>query len=224
MEMMADIGRGDVLDDVSRWPHAASLSEGEAMPRLQHPIPLGYASAATEVRTIAAPLLTAAALSLAGVVAGVDEKTFRWPGPTLLLLVTTSLLLVASLQLHYYARQYLYSRADIDDWMSVNIATEQPEIYNRLCAWQGDDYNRWAKFNNAAIHCFNVGTVLLGFAVSVALAPPDTWKEAGWRWAAAGLVFVSVIADLVWTLSQYHSSGRLQQERDKELGNIPIKP
>ncbi|MEO3826901.1 hypothetical protein [Actinomadura sp. B10D3] len=189
----------------------------------QQPIPLGYSYAATEVRTIAAPLYTAAALSLAGVVAAASKDTFRWPGATLLLLVATSLMLVASLQLHYYARQYLYSRADIDAWFPHGVS-KQTEIYKKLCIWQGNDYKKWAKFNNSGIHFFNLGTVLLGFGVALALIPPDGGRQESWRWAAAILVLVCAVADLVWVLVQYRGSGKLQRARRTELAKIPWKP
>ena len=71
----------------------------------------GFGAAAKEAHFIAAPLLTAAALSLAGVVAGADDA-FRWPGITLLLLVATSMTLVASIQMSYYALQFKFTEAE----------------------------------------------------------------------------------------------------------------
>ncbi|MET7351011.1 hypothetical protein [Streptomyces mirabilis] len=58
-----------------------------------YPKPLGLVHAADVALTIAAPLLTAGALSLIGVVCA-DADKFRWPGPTLLLLVLTVLSLI----------------------------------------------------------------------------------------------------------------------------------
>ncbi|MGK3941376.1 hypothetical protein ABK046_23430 [Streptomyces caeruleatus] len=71
----------------------------------------GFGTAAKEAHFIAAPLLTAAALSLAGVVAGADDE-FRWPGVTLFLLVATSMALIASIQISYYALQFKFTEEE----------------------------------------------------------------------------------------------------------------
>ncbi|MGW0811364.1 hypothetical protein [Nonomuraea sp. NPDC002799] len=186
---------------------------------LKHPFPFAYASAGKEVHTVAAPLLTAAALSLAGVVAGATSA-FLWSGPTLLLLVTASLLLVACIQLHYHSRQYLYTRADIDDWLATDFATEQHKAYRELCKFQGVDYRNWLKFHSRAVHCFNAGTILLGVGVAAALLPPSAEQQAIWRIVAAGMVLVAVVADAVWTINLYRKRGNLEKDRRRAIGRF----
>ncbi len=143
---------------------------------------------------VAAPLLTAAALGLAGVVGGADDE-FRWPGPTLLLLVVSALVLIASIQLSYHARLYLYSYDDLVNWLSDKYVSNNEDV---LWQNQQDDYKEWLKYNTAAVLCFNVGTLLLGFGVAAALVPPDCSKQPGWRWLAALVVLLATMADAVW--------------------------
>ncbi|GAA2872000.1 hypothetical protein [Nonomuraea rubra] len=184
---------------------------------LQHPFPFAYAYAAKEVQTIAAPLLTAAALSLAGVVAGASSKTFLWPGPTLLLLVAASLLLVASIQLHYHSRQYLYTCADIEEWVPEDIS---PAVRAKLYEWQGDDFSTWMVFHNRAVHCFNTGTVFLGIGVAAALWPPEEGTQATWRTVAAIMVLLGVAVEVGWMAHLYSRSGSLEEKRRRELSKI----
>lgn len=115
------------------------------------PRPLGYGPASSSALFVASPLLTAAALSLAGVVGGADDE-FRWPGPILLLLVISALALVASIQLGYQGRLYLYSYDDLVSWKSIEfVDAEQMSLFKR----QQEDQKKWRKYNTAAVHCFN---------------------------------------------------------------------
>ncbi|MFC8662976.1 hypothetical protein [Streptomyces sp. NPDC057199] len=186
------------------------------MGRLQAPVPLGYGPASKEAHSVAAPLLTGAALALAGVVAGANDRVFRWPGISLLLLVATSIALIASIQLHYFARQYLYSRQEIHDWYEDGDKAQLKKLY----AWQGDDYGVWARFQNLAVHCFSTGIVLLGLGVSAALAPPDGGQQASWRWVAGGLVLLFTVVEAIWTIATYQKNVHLAVERGAELSEI----
>lgn len=190
------------------------------MALLKAPVPLGYAQASKEAHSVAAPLLTGAALALAGVVAGANDKIFRWPGISLLMLVSTSLALIASIQLHYYSRQYFYSRQDIHDWYDIGDGLRHKAQRARLYAWQGDDYDKRARNNDRAVHCFNAGTVLLGLGIVAALSPPDGGRQATWRWAAAGLVLLCTVAEAVWTLAIYRKNVHLRRTRGVALSAI----
>lgn len=190
------------------------------MALLRAPVPLGYGQASKEAHSIAAPLLTGAALALAGVVAGAGDKVFRWPGVSLLMLVATSMALIASIQLHYYSRQFLYSRQDIHDWYDLDDGPGHELQLTRLYAWQGDDYTKWASYNDRAVRCFNAGTVLLGLGVVAALIPPDGVRQASWRWAAAALVLVCTAAETAWTLAIYRKNARLSDKRGSALSAI----
>jgi hypothetical protein len=153
---------------------------------------------------VAAPLLTAAALSLAGVVGGADTH-FRWPGPILLLLVVSAVTLIASIQLSYHARLYLYSHGDLVNWYSEEFVRKMARpLYDR----QKADFEKWEKHNYAAVTCFNVGTVLLGLGIAAALVPPDDGVQAPWRWTAAAVVLVATVADAVWIVVVHRRSAR----------------
>jgi hypothetical protein len=167
---------------------------------------------------ITAPLLVAAALSLAGVVGGADTH-FRWPGPTLLLLVFTALTLLASIQLSYHARQYLYSYQDLSDWYSKEYVDwndkHEKEVY-RLRPQQEKHFKHWQTLNKPAVHCYNTGTVLLGLGLAAALVPPDDGKQAMWRWVAAALVTVAALAEIAWIAHMYKQDIRSSRGADHD--------
>lgn len=189
------------------------------MALLRAPVPLGYGHASKEAHSIAAPLLTGAALALAGVVAAADKdkKVFYWPGVSLLMLVATSMALLASIQLHYYSRQFLYSRQDIHDWYDLDDSPGHQAQVVELYGWQGDDYGKWERSNDWAVHCFNTGTVLLGLGVVTVLIPPDGGQQAFCRWLAAGLVLLCTVAEVAWTLAIYRKNTQLREERGAKL-------
>jgi hypothetical protein len=154
---------------------------------------------------ITAPLLVAASISLAGVVGGADRQ-FRWPGLTLLLLVLAALALIASIQLSYHARRYLYSYQDLNDWYSqefVEWNDKHAVEAHRFRPKQQRDFDLWEKINERAVHSFNIGTVLLGMGLAAALAPPDGGKQAVWRWIAAALVTAAALVETTWIANMY---------------------
>ncbi|MFF7885814.1 hypothetical protein ACFZDJ_49280 [Streptomyces sp. NPDC007896] len=160
-----------------------------------YPKPLGLVHAADVALTIAAPLLTAGALSLIGVVCA-DADKFRWPGPTLLLLVLTVLSLITSIQLGYQARQYLYSYQDLKDWRA-----EEPEP--KFVENQHTDYLTWLDKTFLASIVYNLGTVLLLLSVAAALTPEGTGPLALWRWITAGLILAATGGEALWSYSVY---------------------
>jgi hypothetical protein len=166
------------------------------------PEPYGYGHGSSSALFIAAPLLTAAALGLAGVVGGADDE-FQWPGPTLLLLVIAALALVASIQFAYHARLYLYSYDDLQCW----LGPEHVKAFaSDLRVRQEEDQDVWAKYQLWAVHAFNCGTILLGIGIAAALVPPDCGKQIECRWAAAVLVLIATLVDAVWVIYMHMSA------------------
>ncbi|MFS8200855.1 hypothetical protein ACLVWQ_19480 [Streptomyces sp. CWNU-52B] len=168
---------------------------------------LGYDAAMKEAHFIAAPLLTAAALSLAGVVGGADKR-FLWPGPTLLLLVATAMTLLASMQLNYYARQFLFTYRELEqNWIDHvdkwHNRAGDPELRKVLLPKHNKAQVRYKKFASRAVHTYNAGTLLLGLGIAASLAPPGDGKQALWRWTAAGLVAACTLAEGVWIVRIY---------------------
>ena len=180
--------------------------EGEAIKSSpwERESPLGRPKTLESAHFVTAPLLVAAALSLAGVVA-VAETWFRWSGPTLLLFVFTAVMLLASIQLSYYARQYLYSRADLADWCSEEYVQQHESDWseNGILARQQRDFKEWQKYSDWAVHCYNLGSVLLGLGISAALVPPDAARQADWRWTAAALVVAADLVEIIWISKLY---------------------
>ncbi|MET8977838.1 hypothetical protein ABZX85_19685 [Streptomyces sp. NPDC004539] len=174
-----------------------STQRGEVTPGWEQPTPLGYGHGAKEAQFVAAPLLAAASLGLAGVVAGAKDEMFLFSGPTLLVLVLSTMSLIYSIQLAYHARKFLYSKEDVLDWYGHDL-TKRPELFARLRAQQGDDYATWVFYNNKAMALFNVGTVLLGFGVAAALAPGKDSGQKIWRWGAAVIVLGCTFYEIYW--------------------------
>ncbi|GAA3574887.1 MULTISPECIES: hypothetical protein [Streptomyces] len=167
----------------------------DLVPPWQRPTPLGYGQGAKEAQFVAAPLLAAAALGLAGVVAGAKDELFLLSGPTLLVLVLSAMALIFSIQLAYHSRKFLYSRQDVYDWHDLADDEQQQRVLRRQ---QFNDYQTWRKYNNMANRLFNTGTVLLAFGVAAALAPGDDSSQQGWRWVAAGIVLACAIGEIYW--------------------------
>ncbi|MFF3936202.1 hypothetical protein [Streptomyces phaeofaciens] len=149
---------------------------------------------------IAAPLFTAASLSLAGVVAGADTA-FLLPGLTLLLLTGSSLVLIAAIQLNYYARQFAFTFKDVEErlghlpgWQMTNSADRVREF----ARMQRVARKRYVKFANYSVNCFNLGVLLLGLGVASALAPPDDGKQQPWRWVAGAMVLAATTLEALW--------------------------
>lgn len=156
---------------------------------------LGYASASKEAHFVAAPLLTAAALSLAGVVAGADDE-FRWPGATLVLLVITAMVLVFSMQLSYRARIHLFSFEELRDHYE-GLRPNGVDGDRLNSEYRAAD-RQWRTDQRRAVRAYNAGTMLLGLGVAASLAPPECGMQVPWRWTAAGIVLVGTAADTVW--------------------------
>ncbi|MCI3275990.1 hypothetical protein [Streptomyces cylindrosporus] len=163
----------------------------------QQPTPLGYGQGAKEAQFVAAPLLAAAALGLAGVVAAAKDKVFLLPGPTLLVLVLSAMALIYSIQLAYHARKFLYSQQDVLDWFGAEII-DNDLLWQELREAQSGDYKLWERYNNQANRLFNWGTVLLGFGVVAALAPGRDSSQPYWRWSAAGIVLACTFGEIYW--------------------------
>lgn len=181
-------------------------------PPWQRPTPLGYGQGAKEAQFVAAPLLAAAALGLAGVVAGAKDDLFLLSGPTLLVLVLSAMALIYSIQLAYHSRKFLYSRQDVHDWHELTDA--DGELERMLRRQQYNDFHIWWTYNNRANRLFNTGTVLLAFGVAAALAPGADSSQQAWRWVAAGIVLACAVGEIYWQ----HKLNRQVNERAAQSG------
>ncbi|MDH6452409.1 MULTISPECIES: hypothetical protein [unclassified Streptomyces] len=156
---------------------------------------LGLPEAAKQALFITAPLLTAAALGLAGVVGGA-AKEFQWPGITLLLLVATSMILILSIQLGYDALQFRYTPAQVEE--DIRVHGRVHHSAEELNAIVNNAFKVYKRRIRHAIFCFNLGTLMLGLGISAVLVPPPCTPQPGWRMAAAVLVLVCTVLDAIW--------------------------
>lgn len=193
--------------------------EEELTPGWQQPTPLGYGHGAKEAQFVAAPLLAAAALGLAGVVAAAEEKerVFLLPGPTLLMLVLSAMSLIYSIQLAYHARKFLYSQQDVLDWYGADIIN-QPLLWKELRRAQSTDFKVWERYIRGANRYFNRGTVFLAFGVAAALAPGKGSSQPPWRWCAAGIVLLCAIGEIAWQLKLRREVNDRSQRKRPGIG------
>ncbi|MFF7469612.1 hypothetical protein [Streptomyces sp. NPDC008092] len=184
-----------------------ALPEFDPSLHVGYPKPLGQAGASEAALFTAAPLLTAGALTLIGVVSA-DADKFRLPGTSLLLLVLTVIALVTSIQIGYQARQRLYSYQDLKDWLAV----EKPEP--AFVKAQHKDYVKWFDQTLFASVTYDFGTVLLFLSVSLVLVPQHGLTAL--RWATIAVALAATVGQTAWSLVTYFPSLIAWARRKKE--------
>ncbi|WP_158012919.1 hypothetical protein [Streptomyces sp. Root369] len=175
------------------------------------PYPLGYAEASAATQTVAAPLLAGASLTLLGVVV-VDDSTFRWPGATLLLVVSASITLIASIQVGADARRFLYNRQTLEAWYTEDELKRGP----RALAEREKHFIQWKVRNQRAVIAFNAGTMLLIFAITSVLVPSGG-DQAVWRWIATGLALLGALGEAWWMYHLFFREFRKRPDKQKSL-------
>jgi hypothetical protein len=162
------------------------------------PKPLGLIRATETALFIAAPLLSAGALSLIGVVCA-DAERIRLAGPTLLLLVAAVIALMLSIQLGYHARQWIYSYEEIQNWTGRHEPHPADLELQRQDCRKGEE-----KLARAGI-AYNTGTLLLACGVAAVLVPTGTGVLSVWRWLAVCLVSAAAVGEAVWTVHDHRN-------------------
>lgn len=203
-----------------------SDNTGEAdpsqLPPWRFPVPFGRSSATDAMTGVAAPLLAGFSLTLLGVVAQAPEK-FLLPGPALLTLTATTVLMVGCVQLGFRARSYLYSASDVADWWP----DPRPAIVTtHLQRQQVGHYAQWAAWSNRARFAYNASVIALAFSVALVLAPPATYgaglpvsaEEGIIRWAASALAAVAGFGELVWAARGWMRARRRAPRATAEEG------
>lgn len=144
------------------------IPEAFVPPRWQKPAPLGYGGATDTVSTVAAPLLAGFSVATIGVVAA-NSHSFRWSGIALFALTAAAILMVASLQFGFHARQHLYFATDIRDWWTVEDLNESRIA--RLQRQQKEDFQRWLNWSAKRRFAYNAGIVTLALGIAATLVP-----------------------------------------------------
>ena len=161
-------------------------------PRDRWAIPpkIGYVNAAQNAHFVAAPLLAAAAIGIAGVMAADGDK-FRWPGPAMTLMTVCAVFFVSCIQSSFNAATHLFNPADLDAWYG---SSEKPPD-TVLMQIQQRDFQIWKQSSRRAVRLYNWGVVTLGSGTAVALSPPGNASSAHavCRWAACAFVLVATL-------------------------------
>ncbi|MGW4897689.1 hypothetical protein ACWEQL_36400 [Kitasatospora sp. NPDC004240] len=166
----------------------------------ERPRPLGYSAAVQTMAGTAAPLLAGFSIALIGVVAQAPEA-IRWPGTSLLSLITAVTLLVACVQFGFRARTYLYSKAELEEWEPTDDSAEIRFLRTK----QQEHYRYWEHWSDLANWCYDLGVVALAAAIAVTVAPPAkygndpvTSLEENIRWAGFALAAAAGGAEATW--------------------------
>jgi hypothetical protein len=171
------------------------------------PYPLGYAEATTSSLAVAAPLLSGASLALVGVLIVEGKDHFRLPDVTLILVVTASISLIASIQLGANARKYLYNQETIEAWYGKDAERSRPWSEQR------EHFNDWKARIRLAVIAFNAGTMLLILSVSSALLPRD--NHAYVRWVSVGLSLAGALVESWWIYHLFRETFDEPEEKPK---------
>jgi hypothetical protein len=191
-----------VVDEPDTTQHDnAGEADPAPLPPWRFPVPFGRSSATDAMTGIAAPLLAGFSLALLGVVAQAPEN-FLLPGPALLTLTATTVLMVSCVQLGFRARSYLYSASDVSAWWP----DPRPEIVTAaLRQQQAGHYLQWIAWSNRARFAYNASVIALALSIALVLAPPTTYAglpvsaaEGTIRWIASGLAATAAVGELAW--------------------------
>jgi hypothetical protein len=170
----------------------------EAMaPRWPKPVAFGAKSASDSMTTVAAPLLAGFSITLAAG-ALTDPDRFRWPGAAILAAVLAAALLVAAVQLGAWARQWVVSPADFEEWFGPTVVDEDDPAY---FVGEMTRANRIYEIHGTRTRVtYNVGIAMLFAALGIAVAPRGGSAQAVARWAAAAIAWAAATAEIGWAL------------------------
>lgn len=165
------------------------------------PAPLGDAASNQTVGEVAAPLLAGFSIALIGVVAQ-NPEALRWPGASLALLVVAAVLLLATVQLAFRARQHYWTKPDAGAWFpDGELPTGLDESYRQMHVRH---LKVWRRSRELMRNAYNGGISVLAFGVAVVVSPPlaygteaVTGPEQVLRWFAAAVAAVGGVAEIV---------------------------
>lgn len=164
--------------------------------RWKAPFPVGYPGAIDSMGSVAAPLLASVSAALATLVIP-NERAFRWPELTVLLLIAATLTLITAVQCAFRARQYVVTPADLEQWYPISDASGI-ELRRQMQRYHVQKHEAWAtwasRFYNAGLLC-----LLLGLAL-ITLPPGHIGNE---RLVVAVLAFLGVASEVAWIVDTH---------------------
>jgi hypothetical protein len=162
-------------------------------PRWKPPFPVGYAAAIDSMGSVAAPLLASVSAALATLVIS-NEEAFRWPTPTLFLLIGATLALITTVQCAFRARQYSVIPSDLEQWLPINDAGGMM-LRRQYQRYHFSKHRAWAL---AASRFYNVGLFSLLLALALITLPQGHLGDSTGRLAVVALALLGALSELVW--------------------------
>jgi hypothetical protein len=160
-------------------------------PKWDVPNPYGYAAAVDSMGSISSPLLAATSAALLALVISGQDK-IRWPGLALLLLAVATLCFVMTVQLTFWAKQYVVTPAELRDWwpdrLDGEVGWEQ--------RWHKKRHQAWA---DRSLVAYNVGVLAFLAALPIMLIPPGkAEKISDVRLAAVAVFAAGFLLEVAW--------------------------
>jgi hypothetical protein len=152
---------------------------------------------------IAAPVLAGFCLALIGVIAQAPSQ-FRWPGATLIVLMTPIFCLLYAVRAGYLARAYLYGADALKEYFAENGIS--PELTKQaLPRAQRRLLGGYKKASRLTLLAYGAGISALWVCIAMTVAPPaSSTHEEAFRWTgfaiaiAASAGEVSVVVRRFW--------------------------
>ena len=131
------------------------------------------------------------------IIVSTDANKFRWPGPTILVLGITSVLLIMAVQSTHQARMRLPT---LEDFQRLRETEDSPPNWADENSEKYKSARRWGTGTRATYH---LGIVLLLAGLGLALAPPGGGIDYALWWSASIIAFVGYGLELVVTFPQW---------------------
>lgn len=169
------------------------------MTRWNVPSPYGAPAAVDAMASVAAPLLAGFSLTLIGLVLP-QQRLMRWPELALLLLVSSVLLLLATVQLGFWARQYLATPTEVGQWWPDFEDDEERRAMVRREQWSFQ--TTYGVYADRARAAYGLGILALLASIAVVLVPdrPLDAVPAG-RLLVIGFAGFGFLLEAVWIIA-----------------------
>ena len=163
-------------------------------PKWAVPHHYGYAAAVDSMGSISAPLLAATSAALLALVISASDK-IRWPGLALLLLAGATLCFVAAVQLTFWAKQFVVTPSELDDWWPDRDDFQESEV-----EWEQrfhkERHEIWASRARLA---YNAGILCFLASLPVMLLPHGSLgRISALRVAAVVVAAIGFILEAAW--------------------------
>lgn len=173
---------------LSRPPSASLLKS----PYTEIPGPYGQSAAVEAVGSVAAPFLAGFTFALIGLILQTGDEHLRWPDQALAFLMLAALLLIAAVHCAFTAKRYYVSPADWAGWEALAAEGRKEHLEQQVAHFLGE-HRRWLEW---ARYAYNLGVMVLFFAIAVALVPPGPIGDLStWRHVAIGLALLGLLAE-----------------------------